>query len=62
MNIIGTIKLKPVILYTKYFWGPDSDIAGKKISVVDKASNGDCLCIIPEKGLVDVDVRDIEIS
>ena len=60
MNTVGQIRLKQTLRYTDYFWGPLSDIAGKPIAVVERNPKGDCLCVVPGKGLVDVDARDIE--
>lgn len=59
----GRVKLKEQLEYTEYFWGDISEIAGKEWPYmewsVDKSS---CLALVPDKGLVDVDVRDIESS
>lgn len=45
---------------TRYPWGDISDIAGKRLKVIDHSTcgDGDCLCIC-EKGLVDVNHEDI---
>ncbi len=54
------IKLVPMPKHTDYFWGPMSEIAGGELVMLEKSSKGDCLCLKPNKGLVDVDHRDIE--
>lgn len=56
------VKLKEEIKETVYFWGPVEDIAGKELDVFDEAmdGSGDCLCMVPSKGLVDVKDIDIE--
>lgn len=53
------IKVKSNPQFTKYVWGDISGIAGKEITLVDRNQKGDCLCLT-EKGLVDVDYRDID--
>ena len=60
--IIGTIKIVQNPKFTTYFWGEISDIAGKELYLLEKNENGDCLCWLEEKGIVDVDCRDIERS
>lgn len=46
--------------HTKYYWGDISEIAGKRLKVLDHATNGcgNCLCY-SDKGLVDVKHEDI---
>lgn len=46
--------------YTRYFFGPLSDIAGKDLQLMERNAQGDCLCLVEDKGLVDVDSRDVE--
>lgn len=47
--------------HSRYFFGDIKDLAGKRLKVVDRATDGcgDCLCLA-EKGLVDIHVEDIE--
>lgn len=46
--------------HTKYYWGDIKEIAGKPLKLVERSPyDGDCLCMC-EKGLVDVDHRDIK--
>lgn len=45
--------------YTKYFWGDIKEIAGRPLKLIERSPyDGSCLCMC-EKGLVDVDHRDI---
>lgn len=44
---------------TRYFFGDISDIAGKELPVLERNLQGDCLCLITNKGLVDVDHADV---
>ena len=55
---IGFCRLIKEPTKTDYFWGPVSVIGGAELKVLEKASNGDCLCMT-EKGLVDVHKEDI---
>lgn len=57
---IGKIKLKDTLRYSKYFWGKLEEIAGKEIWLMERNQEGNCLCLVENKGLVDVDCRDIE--
>ena len=59
-SVKGRIKIKLHPEYTTYFWGDISEIAGKVLPVFDKNEEGDCLCFVEGKGLVDVDHRDRE--
>jgi hypothetical protein len=55
---IATVKEKPE--FTKYLFGDTSEVAGKTLRVLEKNTEGDCLCI-DHKGtsLVDIDHKDI---
>lgn len=53
------IRLKDKIEHTTYFWGDIKEIEGKEVHLIERNKQGNCLCI-SEKGLVDVDYRDIE--
>jgi len=59
MKPVGTVWVNPEVKFTRYFWGPLADITGKPITLLERNSRGDCLCYVHEKGLVDVDHRDI---
>jgi len=59
------IQLKPAMWYTRNLFGRLSDIEGKRVKVMERNQDGDCICIIEnEQGvaqyLVDVDHRDIK--
>jgi hypothetical protein len=60
MQVIGYATVKNTISKTKYVWGNPSEITGKKLIVIDRNKFGDCLCV-SDKGLVDVNVEDVEI-
>jgi hypothetical protein len=60
---VSYIDLKPKMEFTRYLFGPLTEIEGKRLRVLEKNSEGDCLCLIDDaKGqrLVDVDHRDIK--
>lgn len=54
------ITVVPDPRHTKYYWGDISEIAGKRLKVLNHsaAGDGDCLCY-SDKGLVDVKHEDI---
>lgn len=53
-------RLKDKVSETKYFWGPLTDIEGQTLRVIERNEQGDCMCIVDGKGLVDVCGTDIE--
>ena len=53
------IKVKDSPQFTDYFWGDISDIIRKHLTLIERNQQGDCLCFLEGKGLVDVDHRDI---
>jgi hypothetical protein len=59
----GFVKLVDNPQHTTYFWGPLTEIAGQTLQVEDFSTDaepgqGDFLCL-NQKGLVDVDRRDV---
>lgn len=44
---------------TKYFWGDISEIAGERLPLIERNLEGDCLCLVEGKGLVDVHNCDV---
>lgn len=59
MLIVGHCLVKNKVSKTKFLFGTNSEIEGQLLPVLEKNSSGDCLCIIHNKGLVDVDNTDI---
>jgi hypothetical protein len=55
----GKVKVTTDPKYTQYFWGDISEIAGKYVWLLERNQEGDCLCFVDGKGLVDIDHRDI---
>lgn len=60
MKIEGKVKTKKRMNYTQYLFGDISEIEGKDLKLVKKNENGNCTCVIKDKGLVHVDRRDVE--
>jgi len=57
------IQTKPKMEHTKNVFGPISEVEGKRLRLIERALNGDCLCVFngsKGEGLVDVDHRDID--
>lgn len=49
--------------HTRNIFGPVSEIAGKRLTLLEQNQKGDCLCIFEGrmgKNIVDVDRRDIQ--
>lgn len=49
--------------HTRNLFGPVSEIAGKRLKLLERNSEGDCLCIFEGRmgtNIVDVDRRDIQ--
>lgn len=55
-----TITLKDKVKHTKFYFGDISEIEGKTLKVLEKAVDDSSYMCITNKGLVDVDIRDIE--
>jgi hypothetical protein len=54
------IRTNPEISHTKYHFGDKAEIEDTELTLLERDGQGDCLCLAPEnKGLVDVDHRDI---
>lgn len=60
MQFQGKCILNDKVVYSNYFWGDFSDIDGKTLPLIERNQEGDCLCLVPEKGLIDVDARDVK--
>lgn len=59
------VRLNKTLQRTRFLFGPNSEIEGKRLRVIERNEYGDCMCIVEdEKGnarcLVDVDHVDIE--
>lgn len=59
------VKLRAKLKKTQNFYGPQSEIEGKSLEVMEKSFTGDCLCFVEDergqtKGLIDVWKCDIE--
>lgn len=59
IGIVGKVRVSEIPLFTRYFWGDISEIAGKELDLIERNKDGDCMCILHGKGLVDVDHRDV---
>lgn len=49
--------------YTRNLFGPVSEIAGKRLRLLERNQQGDCLCLFDGRAgtnIVDVDNRDIQ--
>lgn len=42
-----------------YPFGPVSDLAGKRLPVLERNRDGDCLCFVPPNGMADINSDDI---
>ena len=60
MQFQGKCILNDKVIYSNYFLGDLSDIDGKTLLLIERNQEGDCLCLVPEKGLIDVDARDVK--
>lgn len=58
--IKGKCILNKKVVYSNYYFGDWSDIDGKTLTLLDRNPEGDCLCLVPGKGLIDVDARDVK--
>ena len=58
-QIIGSCVTKKELLHTVNHFGELSDVAGRTLFILDKNEQGDCLCIVDNEYLVDVDHRDV---
>jgi hypothetical protein len=57
--IIGKAHLKQTLHKTHYYLGNISEIEDQVLDVIERNDSGDCMCIIHDKGLVDVHHTDI---
>lgn len=46
--------------FTRNLFGTKADVAGKELQLIERNSQGDCLCVFDGKYIVDVDHRDVE--
>jgi hypothetical protein len=56
------IQTKPKVEHTMNMFGPVSEIEGKRLRLIERNSEGDCLCLFTGglgQNLVSVDHRDI---
>lgn len=58
-QIVGYVYLKKKITTSVFLWGDLSEIEGTVLHVLECNPRGDCLCF-HRKGIVDVNVEDIE--
>ncbi len=57
----GKCTLKNKLNHTQYYWGELSEIEGNTYPYMEfSVDNSSCMIVIENKGLVDVDIRDIE--
>jgi hypothetical protein len=50
--------------HTRNLFGPLSEVAGKRLQVLERNAQGDCLCLFTGRqgvNLVDVDYRDVAV-
>jgi hypothetical protein len=59
---IGVCKLHDDIQFTKYFWGDISEIEGKTLLIMEEANDNTSYLCMCNKGLVDVNKKDVEYS
>ncbi len=60
MVVQGRCLLKKELNHTEYYWGALEEIAGKNFSFLEVSVPGDSILTITPKGLVDVNMRDVE--
>lgn len=59
-SFVGTCHVCANPQFSRNFFGPISEIAGKKLDVLERNSRGDCLSMLPDhSNIVDVDRRDV---
>jgi hypothetical protein len=59
-KIVGEVVVKEsVSCKTLYPFGPLSDLAGKRLKVLERNRDGDCLCLV-DNCIADVSANDIE--
>lgn len=58
-RIIGKIRVVDEPQHTRNLFGPLSAIAGREIDVLERNDQGDCLCLVDRRYIVDVDHRDV---
>jgi hypothetical protein len=59
------IQVVPLPNYTRNLFGPITEIAGKKLELLERNPEGDCLCLfsgVKGTNIVDVDHRDIQVG
>ena len=56
------VKLKSEIHHTDYFLGEKKEIEGKELEVMGIAVDKSAYLCLSDKGLVNVDIRDVEIK
>jgi hypothetical protein len=63
MNFHGFAVIKKQLAKTQNLFGPEEEISGKTLSVLERNESGDCLCLFTGAGghnLVDVSACDVE--
>ena len=58
MKVVGRLVTKKKVEHSKHFWGEVKEIEAVALSILEINPQQDCLCF-SDKGLVDMDHRDI---
>ncbi len=61
LKLQGTCTLKVELKHTEYYWGELTEIQGKTFPYIEFAvDKSSCMILVKGKGLVDVNINDVE--
>jgi hypothetical protein len=60
MNYVGHVLVVKNPQKSINLWGDISEIADQMLPVIERNDHGDCLCVLKDKGLVDIDTVDVK--